>query len=415
MKKRKGFIDIIKRVLLYLSRKYDVMQKNEIIKGENKGLDISPYQNSNFDWKQMREIRLGLEKDLDITTYAKPEFSVDQMEEIRLGLEKRLDVSYYNKPEFDWKQMREIRNGLEKGLDVSTYAKSELDIDQMEEIKIGLEKGLDVSYYNKSSFNWEQMRQIRIGLERNIDITVYAKPEINFEEMEVMRNKAQENNLYNRQTDKINNNSIQVQKELQETEKSKEIKNSQGAKSIIKSKDFIFSKYDANVIFPVIKRTPTIEAIQERILQRYRNEKEALEQIKIFKGRIEKLVQHGYLKNLNGKYEITPKGENAVKEVNTAFEFTSYDATVVFGYINKANGYLTLDNLMEQLNNQYSTEYAEKQFEYVKRRLEDNFSNGYLVKNDNGAYSISELGAMKAEEITSSSETYQELEQETDY
>lgn len=419
MKEKKSFVEIIKRVLLYFDNKYDMLQKDEIIQGDNKNLDTSYYKRTDFHWEQMREVRLGLEKGLDVSSYAKKEFNIEQMEEIRLGLEKELDVSYYNKPNFHWKQMREIRLGLDKGLDVSAYAKEELSIEQMEEIKLGLEKGLDVSYYNKPNFTWEQMREIRIGLQRGLDVSTYAKESLSIEQMEKMRIKLQKENPTVNIINKVEKTPI---KKKESEVKKEQINNKQVSvegvedKENTKDKDFKFSRYDANVIFPVVKRTQTKEGIEERLSQIYHDKNEASRQINIFKGRINKLVSHGYMEEHNGKYDITMKGAKAAKEVNTEFEFTSYDANEVFGYINNANGFLSLDNLRNQLEKKYTNyEDVEKQFTYIKNRLENNFDCGYVTKNDKGAYSISEIGAMKAEEINSSLEVHQEIQEEIEF
>lgn len=423
MAKKKSLMDMIKRILLYINGKYDMLQKDEIIRGEDKGLDVSYYNKPNFHWDQMREIRLGLEKGLDVSAYAKAEFNIEQMEEVRLGLEKGFDVSYYSKPNFDWKQMREIRLGLDKELDVSAYAKEGLSIDQMQEIRVGLEKGLDVSYYNRPNFDWEQMKEIRLGLQRELDVSIYAKDNLNVEQMEKMRVKLQkENPILNKSNQSQKSHEKKEVKEV--VEKQEKVNNIEDIKENTidnkkeedKEKDFKFSRYDANVILPIVKRTPSKEGIEERLSQRYHDEKKGLKEINIFKGRIKKLVQHGYMEEQDGKYGITIKGAKAAKEVNTAFEFTSYDSSIVFGYINGSNGFLTLDSLRNQLEKKYTnSDDIEKQFTYLKNRLENNFNCGYVVKNDKGAYSISEIGAMKAEEINSSLEMHQEFEKEIEF
>lgn len=424
MAKKRSFMEVMKRVLLYFDNRYDPIQKDEIIQGENKNLDTSYFKKSDFNWEQMREIRLGLEKGLDVSNYAKKDFNIEQMEEIRLGLEKGLDMSYYNKYNFDWKQMREIRIGLDKGLDVSSYAKEELNIEQMEEIKLGLEKGLDVSYYNKPNFTWEQMREIRLGLQKGLEVSLYAKNNLTLEQMEKMRVRLQKESNQTNATDEIKKvpkkekeiNSEKDQKQGKQVSEHKDKQNNNGNKEKIEEKDFKFSRYDANIIFPIVKRTRTKEGIAERLSQVYHDQNELPKQINIYSRRIDKLVNNGYLEEKNGEYNITAKGEKAVKEVDTQFEFTSYDAKEVFGYINKANGFLTLDNLHKQLEKRYKdTEYIDKQFISLEKRLENNFNCGYVVKSDKGAYSISEIGAMKAEEIDNSLEIHQEIEEEIEF
>ncbi|MBU5676828.1 hypothetical protein KQI88_10395 [Alkaliphilus sp. MSJ-5] len=435
--KKLGIVSIIKRIMLYVDNKYDRLQKEEIILGLDKGLDTYFYKNRNFDWKQMREIRLGLEKGLDVSVYAKEEFNVEQMEEIRLGQEKNLDVSFYSKPEFDWRQMREIKLGLDRGLDVSTFTKPDLNIEQMEEVRLGLEKGIDVSFYNKSEFDWKQMREIRIGLERGLDVSTYAKDNLSVEQMEKMRVKQEKQNpivnqlnvnkrdeskkeLENKQASRAEEKSKSKSNEeprLEKKSKSKQESKSdqedvdEKKRGDIENKneeeDFSFSRYDANVILPIVKRSPSKEQIEKLLKQRYKNEKEAVKQSNIFQGRIRKLINRGYMEERNGKYSITVKGAKAAKEIDKKFEFTPYDANVVFGHIEAANGLLTLGNLYSQLEEEYSKpEDVEKQFVYLKNRLENNFKCGYVLKNDKGAYSISEIGEMKAEEVTERAEEF---------
>ncbi|ABW19418.1 hypothetical protein Clos_1878 [Alkaliphilus oremlandii OhILAs] len=437
--KRLGIMHTLKKIMVYFDNRYDRLQKEEIVLGLDKGLDTYFYKNPNFDWKQMREIRLGLEKGLEVSVYAKEEFNVEQMEEIRLGQEKKLDVSFYSKPEFDWKQMREIKLGLDKNLDVSTFAKSSLDIEQMEEIKLGLEKGLDVSFYNKNDFNWKQMREIRLGLERGLDVSSYSKDHLSVEQMEKIRVKLEKQSPVINQIsiDRKNENNrgledsqirgkenSQGNEETQQKSKAaskrlskandevvdggqtagkadKGMKNSErDIENKNKEEDFSFSRYDANVVLPMIRKAPSTKQLQKLFQQRYRSEEEANKQSHIFEGRIRKLTDRGYLEEKDGTYSITEKGAQAAKEVDRSFKFTSYDANVVFGYIQSADGALSLGKLYGKLEEKYSDpEEVEKQFTYLKNRLEKNLQCGYVLKDEKGAYSISEIGEMKAEEI----------------
>ena len=68
------------------------------------------------------------------------QFNRYQKEEILKGLEKDLNVSIYAKTEFDWEQMKQILFGLQDNLDVSLYAKSDLDWQEMKEIRLKLIK-----------------------------------------------------------------------------------------------------------------------------------------------------------------------------------------------------------------------------------------------------------------------------------
>ncbi len=423
-KRKANLFETLKRIMLYFDNGYDRLQKDEIALGEDKGLDTYFYKRHDFDWKQMREIRLGLEKGLDVSTYAKEELNVEQMEEIRLGLEKRLDVSFYSKSDFDWRQMREIRLGLDKGLDVSAYARHELNIEQMEEVKLGLEKGLDVSFYNKPGFDWKRMREIRLGLERGLDVSMYAKDQFSVEKMEKMRINQQE------EKPKVESNKEHLKKEPtekqspkpeQEAKQQKEKTEEKNKESSEKHKeeeetqeDFKFSRYDANVVIPTVMKFPSREQLEKLFQQRYKDSKEADKQSGIFLGRLKKLVNNDYVEEQDDKYKVTVKGAKAAKEMDKTFEFTDYDASVVFGHIKVAKGLLSLGNLYSQLEEKYAKpEDVEGQFNYLKNRLENNFKCGYVLKDDKGAYSISEIGAMKAEEINKTVEV--SIEEELEY
>ena len=67
-----------------------------------------------FDEFQKEEIIIGLKKGLDVSIYANPKFSFSQMRQIKSDLEDNLNVSIYAKKELDWEQMRKIRWELEK-------------------------------------------------------------------------------------------------------------------------------------------------------------------------------------------------------------------------------------------------------------------------------------------------------------
>ena len=77
-----------------------------------------------FDKQQKEEILTGLEKNLNVSIYAKPIFSAYQMFEIREGLEANLNVNLYAKTEYNEHQMSQIRKGLKNNLDISSICKN---------------------------------------------------------------------------------------------------------------------------------------------------------------------------------------------------------------------------------------------------------------------------------------------------
>lgn len=435
MAKRRGIGAAIRDFMLYFSRNFDNLQKDEILQGRRQGLDTSAYSSKDLDWMKMREIRLGLEKGVDISGYAKLGMDSEQLEELRLGLEKGLDVSFYNKKDFEWSQMREIRLGFEKGLEVNYYAKSDLNTYQMEEIRFGLEKGLDVSYFNRSSFDWTQMREIRLGLERGIDVSTYAKQQIPVEQMEKMRLKLQKELKEQevKSTTKEANKSPKQQNKAQDTAKDKEKsrdkdktkeeaekksrpadEKASGAKKTVEvdKGEFKLSKFDVNVIFKAITKHPTTELLQAAAFERFTDPKEAHRQVDIYQKEINNLIQHGYVGKKDGEFYITPKGFAEAKEVSQEFEFTTYDAGKVFPYIIASGGKLTRDKLAEQLEKEYTkSEEAVQQLKYIMKRLDNNVEYGTVYKDENG-YSITKLGERLAKEINISVEEEIELVQE---
>ena len=216
---------------------YSTDQLQEIEEGQEKGLDVSYYQNPEFLAIQMREIRLGLEEGLKVSLYADTAYDWFQMKEIRKGLEKKLDVSKYADPKIPFEVMHQIRKGLAEGIDLS-FAKSipagtlrelrkamaekidirkyikegyeeeqlhqirialekGIDIDDhinvyhrgpsIREIALGLEKGLDVSIYEDTQLNWQQMRELRLGLEEGVDVSKYSNPLYQWQQMQEIR------------------------------------------------------------------------------------------------------------------------------------------------------------------------------------------------------------------------------------
>ena len=62
-----------------------------------------------FEGPQRNQILNGLKKNVDVFIYAKIDFNYLQMRYIRQGLEANLDVSVYAKPEYSWQKMRAVK------------------------------------------------------------------------------------------------------------------------------------------------------------------------------------------------------------------------------------------------------------------------------------------------------------------
>lgn len=161
-------------------------------------------------------------------------------------------------------------------------------------------------------------------------------------------------------------------------------------------KNLKFGKFDANVLFPAINGR-TDDEFKDYVYSTYKDVAKADREYKIQRRRIEKLEEKGYVEKDDGRYKIADKGIAAAEEVNKAFEFTSYDANVVFGYINKNDGQLSLENLKASLEKDYKTkEEVDKQFKYLQKRIENNLKEGYLEKNNEGNYVIADKGKKAA-------------------
>ena len=75
------------RIKIYLAKDFQMMEIQEILQGQDEGLDTSIYEDTRFDWKQMEEIRKGLKEHKDVKYYAMPQLSAQDMREKRLSLE----------------------------------------------------------------------------------------------------------------------------------------------------------------------------------------------------------------------------------------------------------------------------------------------------------------------------------------
>jgi len=163
--------------------------------------------------------------------------------------------------------------------------------------------------------------------------------------------------------------------------------------------NFKFGKFDANVLFNAVKGR-TDDEFKVQLYSTYNDADKADSEYKMQSRRIEKLKEKGYIEIKDGKYEITDKGKEAAKEVNKKFKFTSYDADVVFGYVNKNDGQLSLEKLKESLKKEYKTEYEmEKQYSYLLKRIANNEKEGYLAKNTEGNYMITDKGKSAANRV----------------
>lgn len=169
-------------------------------------------------------------------------------------------------------------------------------------------------------------------------------------------------------------------------------------------REFKFGKYDANVIFNLFtNNTVTLKQLKNIFFDRHTDEVKAEEEFNNTIGRIEKLVEHGYVKKdqENEAYSITSEGLQAAEEARKAFSFTSYDANVVFKYIERANGSLNREKLEKLLAEDYKDpEHIKQQLKYLIKRLDNNVKIGTVEKNQSDEYKITDKGLDEAEAIS---------------
>lgn len=149
-------------------------QHQEILLGQEEGLDVSLYANPEFNWLQMEQIRMGIKDKVDVSIYANPAYSYETMKQIRLSIYSSTDLTDYLNRGFVDDELEQIRLALEDGLPIDTWLTDDMYVQQIYEIRIGLYEELNVSIYADSKYNWMQMREIRLGLEKKLKVSFYT-------------------------------------------------------------------------------------------------------------------------------------------------------------------------------------------------------------------------------------------------
>ncbi len=165
------------------------------------------------------------------------------------------------------------------------------------------------------------------------------------------------------------------------------------------SHQFEFKRYDANVIFKeFVNDSLDMETLKLNLFKRYKDADAAQKQFDIFFKRINTLVEHGYIDESNGVYKISQKGVESSKQFK-GFNFTTYDANVVFDLIDGHDGSLSIDQLWEHLKNNYADEeYAKRQYNYLIKRLDNNVKHTSL-KKEGDVYFITDFGTKEKERV----------------
>ncbi len=153
---------------------YMAEQHQEILLGEEEGLDVSLYSSPEFNWLQMEQIRTGIKDKVDVSVYADPTYSYETMKQIRLSLYSSINLLPYVERGFVDDELEQIRLALEDKLSIDTWLTDDMYVQQIYEIRIGLYEGLNVSVYADDQYNWMQMREIRLGLEKKLKVSCYT-------------------------------------------------------------------------------------------------------------------------------------------------------------------------------------------------------------------------------------------------
>jgi|GEM_PF-2412840 len=189
------------------------------------------------------------------------------------------------------------------------------------------------------------------------------------------------------------NKEVSINDLLDEDKISKQLK-----KEAFKEKKFQFGKYDANIVFKYFdKGILEKETLELKIANKYKDEDKVLKEFDVITSRIDKLIENGYVNENGDKYEITEKGNVEAKIVSKQFQFTKYDAEVIFKYIEESNG--EPNKIKENINNEYADPNAAKrQFKYITGRIKNNIKEGFL-ENKNGHVEITDKGKEKCFEL----------------
>ena len=163
--------------------------------------------------------------------------------------------------------------------------------------------------------------------------------------------------------------------------------------------DFVFKKYDANVILKEFRDNKlNLEQLSNRFEKRYKSPEDMKRQLEIYVKRLDKLVENDYVQLVDDEYIITDKGIKAASNFS-GFMFSTYDANVVMGYIERSKGLLSMDNLREFLNADLSDpEYIDAQLKYLEKRLGLNVESGYLAF-DGTHFTVTEKGITEKENV----------------
>lgn len=190
-----------------------------------------------------------------------------------------------------------------------------------------------------------------------------------------------------------NNKEVSIDDLINDDKISKQLK-----REAFKEKKFQFGKYDANIVFKYFDKGILEKgALELKIANKYKDQDKVLKEFDVITSRIDKLIENGYVNENGDKYEITEKGNVEAKIVSKQFQFTKYDAEVIFKYIEESNG--NQNKMRENINHEYAdSNAAKRQFKYITDRIKNNIKEGFL-ENKDGHIEITDKGKEKCFEL----------------
>ncbi|WP_026883526.1 hypothetical protein [Clostridium akagii] len=164
-------------------------------------------------------------------------------------------------------------------------------------------------------------------------------------------------------------------------------------------------KYDLNIVKQYFDKNNNfnLDNFNKSLIDKFSSVERQKEESKLVTNRLKSLYDNKIVSKSGQNYSLTNEGLEKLKNVSTEFEFTSYDANVIHGYISKSSGNLTKENLKGLLDKEYkNTKESDKQYKYLMNRLENNVKGGYVTKkvaNGIESYSFTDKGMETRESV----------------
>jgi predicted transcriptional regulator len=189
-----------------------------------------------------------------------------------------------------------------------------------------------------------------------------------------------------------------------------EVLNNSKIKSLLFTKKendpgFELKKYDATIIKGYFGENNHLnfKELKDILSQKYKLEEKQNKEYEMITKRVNKLLENNIVKKEGENYSFTDEGLQRIENINTEFEFTSYDANVICNYIDKSDGFLTKEKLLSFLKEEYKdSNEIKSQYNYLINRLKKNVDSEYLKEiqiGDETGFELTDKGIDKREEI----------------